>query len=287
MSEVQFAKKHIRNRFSLMMLPHISDGLWSVYENAMAICTKNKQLDQTLKTFQNLLTFIPKWDETRLLTEVERIQTASGCTYLEELLTATLITYLRAFASVQYSATQDIEVEFERPPLPRFVHELYKMAARQCWEHAYLFKTYGVSMEQQAKNRRDIHQLLENSLDMTLDSFLPWKSIVEKYFKEPEIKKSEIVATAMMSEPEEHEEEHAAPVPEQPKKNVSFGGDEAEESEDEEDDGHDTDSEKAGVQMKVSEEECEIDAESIDGGDELHEEKVEELEAQDELVLKM
>lgn len=268
-----------------MIIPHISDGLWSVYENALGICTKNKQLDQTLKTFQNLLTFIPKWDEARLNTEVERIQTASGCTYLEELLTATLITYLRAFASVQYSANQDIEVEFERPPLPRFVHELYKMAARQCWEHAYLFKTYGVTTEQQAKNRRDITQLLENSLDATLDSFLPWKSIVEKYFKEPEIKKSEIVPTAMMNEPEEHHEEEEAVVEEPPKKNVSFGGAEADDTDDDAD-SHGTDSENHPT-MKLSEEECDIDAESIDGGDELHEEKVEDLEPNEELVLKM
>ena len=280
MSEVQFAKKHIRNRFSLLVLPHISDGLWSVYENALSICTKNKQLDQTLKTFQNLLTFIPKWDEARLNTEVERIQTASGCTYLEEMLTATLITYLRAFASVQYSANTDIEVEFERPPLPRFVHDLYKMSARQCWEHAYLFKTYGVTSEQQARNRRDITQLLENAMDAALDSFLPWKSIVDKYFKEPEIKQSEIVATTMMAEEEKHEEVPEV-EPEPPKKNVSFGGEQEQEEEEEEEE-----EEKPNPNMKVSEEECEIDAESIDGG-ELREENVNDLEVSEELVLKM
>ncbi len=281
MSEVQFAKKHIRNRFSILVIPHISEGLWSVYENALTICTKNKQLDQTLKTFQNLLTFIPKWDESRLNTEVERIQTASGCNYLEEMLTATLITYLRAFASVQYSANTDIEVEFERPPLPRFIHDLYKMAARQCWEHAYLFKTYGVTTEQQARNRKDINLLLENAMDASLDSFLPWKSIVDKYFKEPEVKQSEIVATTMMAEEEKSEPEAVADADaESPKKNVSFGG------ADEEDEEEDGDEEKPNPNMKLSEEECEIDVESVDGG-ELREENVENLEAQDELVLKM
>ncbi len=275
MSEVQFAKKHIRNRFSILVVPHISDGLWSVYENALSICTKNKQLDQTLKTFQNLLTFISKWDDERLHTEVDRIQTAAGCSYLEEMLTATLITYLRAFASVQYSANTDIEVEFERPPLPRFIHDLYKMAARQCWEHAYLFKTYGVTSEQQARNRREINQLLENAMDASLDSFLPWKSIVDKYFKEPEAKQSEITPTNMMAE-EEKPEPEAEAEEEAPKKNVSFGGDEEEDDEEE----------KPNPNMKLSEEECEIDAESIDGG-ELCEENVDNLEVSEELVLKM
>ena len=129
MSEIQFAKKHIRNRFSMLVLPHVNEGLLSVYDNAKTVCEKNGQIDQTLKTFQNLLTFIPKWDTDRLNTEVQRIQTASGCSYLEEMLTGVLITYLRAFASVQY-VTSSIDVEFERPPLPRFIHDLYKECAR-------------------------------------------------------------------------------------------------------------------------------------------------------------
>jgi hypothetical protein len=222
MNELQFAKKHIRNRFSLMVLPYVSEGLLSVYENARSICEKNNQVDQTLKTFQNLLTYIPKWDEARLNAEVERIQTASGCTYLEELLTATLVTYLRAFASVQYSTASDIEVEFERPPLPRFVHDLYKECARQSWTHAYLFKTYSTTTEQQARNRRDLDQILDVALDTTLDSFLPWKNIVEKYFKEPVVQATPAVP-AVPIEPTEMMEEH------KPSNSVKFEDDEEEE----------------------------------------------------------
>lgn len=248
-NELQFAKKHIRNRFCLMVLPQIHEGLWSVYENAKTICEKNSQIDQTIRTFQNLLTFIPKWDETRLAAEVERIQTASGCTYLEELLTATLITYLRAFAAVQYTQAPEIEVEFERPPLPRFIHELYKECARQCWTHAYLFKTYGVSAEQQARNRRELEQVLDGAMDTVLDSFLPWKSIVDKYFKEPS--KEEVRAQA-----------EAAVTG----RGVSFTDDnevkeiEPNSTDDEEDeDEEDTEDEK----MVVSDETVELDAEEL------------------------
>ena len=265
-----------------MVLPHISDGIWSVYENAKTICEKNKQIDQTLKTFQNLLTYIPKWDEARLTAEDERIQTASGCTYLEDLLPATLITYLRAFAAVQYSANQDIEVEFERPPLPRFIHELYKECARQCWTHAYLFKTYSTTMEQQARNRKDIDHMLDAAMDTTLDSFLPWKSIVEKYFKEPETKKSDIPPTNMMEEStkEEDEEEEV----EAEKKKVGFDVEDSDNGSVVSEDG------RPNPNMHVSEEECELDdVESIKDEDEEppKEEKVTDLEASEELVLNM
>ena len=276
MSEVQFAKKHIRNRFSLMVMSHVADGLLSVYENAKSVCEKNNQIDQTLKTFQNLLTFIPKWDEARLVAEVERIQIASNCNYLEELLTATLITYLRAFAAVQYANTPEIEVEFERPPLPRFIHELYKECARQCWTHAYLFKTYGTSMEQQARNRREIDSILDACLDTALDSFLPWKSIVEKYFKEPEIKKSEIVPTNMMEEEEEEEEK------EQPKRNVKF---ESEGETDEDEDEDEDDGPKPA--LTLSDDTVDIDLGIVDEDEKAETESVGSLVPSDELVLNL
>ena len=185
--EIQFAKTHIRNRFSLLILPHVSEGMWSVYENARSVCEKNNQRDQTLKTFQNLLTRIPTWNEETLQAEVKRITIASKCSYLEELLTGVLLTYLRAFASVQYRSTRDdVEVEFERPPLPKFIHELYKEVARKSWEYAYLYRTIGVTGEQQAKNRKEIETIIDNAVDTVLDSFLPWQSIVQTYFSTPD-----------------------------------------------------------------------------------------------------
>ena len=181
--ESHFAKRHIRNRFSLMVLPQVSEGIWSVYDNAKSICDKNNQPDQILMTFQNLLTRIPQWTDDVLQAEVKRIIAASKCTYLEELLTGVLLAYLRTFAAVQYRASEDsIEVEFERPPLGRFVHELYKEVARRCWENAFLFRTVGVRSEQQARNRQEIDRIIDTAIDTVLDSFLPWESIVTNYF---------------------------------------------------------------------------------------------------------
>ncbi len=262
MSEVQFAKRHIRNRFSLMVLPSISVGLWSVYENAQKVCETNGQQDQTLKTFQNLLVYIPKWDEARLNAEVDRIQVASGCSYLEELLTATLITYLRAFASVQYQNQTEIEVEFERPPLGRFIHELYKESARQCWTHAYLFKTYRTTTEQQARNRREIDTILDAAFDTTLDSFLPWKTIVDKYFKEST----------------------APPVTIEPTTLSTKGGVQFAEPEDDDDD-EETEDEDEKPALQFSDESVELQVDDLSPEDK--EEEVTNLVPSDELVLKL
>jgi len=264
--EAQFAKRHIRNRFSLMVLPHVSEGIWSVYENAKTICEKNDQMDQVLKTFQNLLTRIPVWTDEVLQTEVKRIVAASKCSYLEELLTGVLLTYLRAFAAIQYRSTQDsVEVEFERPPLPRFLHEYYKEVARRCWEHAYLFRTIGVPTEQQARNRKQIEEILDSAFDTVLDSFLPWQSIVNTYFSVQDasvpsadvIQPTETVVSPPAPAPA------PAPAPEPEKKAVAF---EEEEEEDEEDIDDETDDEHP--MLKLSDETLELDLGVIDDDDE-------------------
>jgi len=229
--ETQFAKRHIRNRFSLMVIPHVLDGVQSVYENARLICEKNGQPDQILMTFQNLLTRIPEWKEDVLAAEVKRIIAASKCSYLEELLTGVLLTYLRAFAAVQFRGDKDdsVDLQFERPPLSRFIHELYKESARKCWEHAFLFRTVGVRTEQQARNRQEVTKLLDAALDTTLDSFLPWQSIVSSYFSAPSAEAADAPAEAA-----EAPAEAPKVIP-----SVSFSDD----TEDEEDDDEETDDE--------------------------------------------
>uniref|UniRef100_A0A6C0CGU9 Uncharacterized protein n=1 Tax=viral metagenome TaxID=1070528 RepID=A0A6C0CGU9_9ZZZZ len=271
--EAQFAKRHIRNRFSLMVLPHVSEGIWSVYENAKTICEKNDQMDQVLKTFQNLLTRIPVWTDEVLQTEVKRITSASKCSYLEELLTGVLLTYLRAFAAIQYRSTQDsVEVEFERPPLPRFLHEYYKEVARRCWEHAYLFRTIGVQSEQQARNRKQIEDILDTAFDTVLDSFLPWQSIVNTYFSVQDapaptadvIQPTETVISAPTPSP--------APEVETEKKVVAF---EAEAEAEDDDEDAETDDEHP--KLHLSDETLELDLGAEDAEEKHKDEDGEEV----------
>jgi hypothetical protein len=44
-----------------------------------------------------------------------------------------------------------------------------------------LFKTIGVSSEQQARNRRDIEAHINASLEHVIRSFLPWQSIAKQF----------------------------------------------------------------------------------------------------------
>jgi hypothetical protein len=178
----EFVKQTLRENLTRVLVPHVADGLWSVYDNALKACQRNGQPEKTLQAFQNLLTRIPQWSDETLHAEVERIAAASKCDYIEDLLLGVFVSYIRAFASLQQADATHVHVDFERPSVAKFIHAFYKTAARKSWSQAYLFKTIGVTSEQQARNRRDIETMLESTVSEVIDGFIPWRDISRAYF---------------------------------------------------------------------------------------------------------
>ena len=183
MTDTEFAKNHLREHLSGLIIPPISEGFWSIYMSGKELCDRNNQPDQILRTFQNMLTRIPEWSDATLSTEVERIVKITKCTYLDDLLMGVFISYMKSFASLHYrGASSQIKIEFERPNFTKFIHELYKHSARKVWQVAYLFKTVGVSAEQLARNRQEIEKIIADCMEQVIRSFLPWEQISKNYF---------------------------------------------------------------------------------------------------------
>lgn len=185
MGDSEFAKVHLREHLGGLIVPPISEGFWSIYTSSKDLCERNGQLDQVLRTFQNMLTRIPEWTETTVATEVERIIKVSKCNYLDDLLMGVFIAYMKSFASLHYRGeSSHIKVEFERPSVSKFIHELYKHSARKLWQVAYLFRTIQVTSEQQARNRQEIEKIITECMEQVIRAFLPWETIAKKYFVE-------------------------------------------------------------------------------------------------------
>ncbi len=262
MSDAEFAKTHLRDHLMSIIVPSISKGFWSIYDTSKEFCDRNGQPDQILRTFQNMLTKIPDWSETTLTTEVDRIVTTSKCTYLDDLLMGVFIAYMKSFASLHYhGSSTHINVDFERPSINKFIHELYIQSARKLWQVAYLFKTVGASPEQQARNRQEIMSVLNEAFETVIRSFLPWKSIVKQF----------------------SEAEAAAPPPHVPEpRKVVF--------EDEEDEDDEEEDEDAPKPLNISEEDATIDIDTFSDAEEEKEvDPLAEIEtkATDTLVLNL
>ncbi len=258
-----FVKQTLRENLGRVVIPHVADGFWSIYDNAKSACERNQQPDQILRTFQNLLTQVPKWTPETLKKEVDRIAAASKCDYMEDLLLGVFVSYIRAFASLQQVRSEHVDIPFTRPSMEVFIHKFYVMAARGFWSNAYMFKTVGVSSEQQARNRRDIELMLADILNEVIDSFIPWKDISKAYFKAPE-ETSAPIASAPAPAPVV--ETKPTPVVEEPKPAVKFGENETQEFESETEESEDDDDEppaiKLGEEVGLDEDDFESESES-------------------------
>jgi hypothetical protein len=179
------AKVQLREHLSSLLIPRIAEGFWSINDSAVQLCERNKQPSEALHTFQNMITKIPDWSDSTLSEEVERIMKVSKCSYMDDLLMGVFLAYMKSFAALHYrGSSSQVKVEFERPNVTKFVHELYKHSARKLWQVAYLFKTQ-IPSEQQAKNRREVEDVIYKTLDDVVRSFLPWEIIAKSYFTEP------------------------------------------------------------------------------------------------------
>jgi len=186
MSETEVAKVQLREHLATLLVPRLAEGFWSIHDSAKQLCERNKQTDEILRTFQNMVTKIPDWSDSTLAEEVERVLKVSKCAYMDDLLMGVFLAYMKSFAALQYrGSSSQVRVEFERPNVTKFIHELYKHSARKLWQVAYLFKVSGVGTEQQAKNRQEIEQVIYKTIDDVVRSFLPWEVIAKSYFTEP------------------------------------------------------------------------------------------------------
>ena len=214
MTDTEFAKTHLRDHLSSLVVGPVAEGFWSIHKSAKELCDRNGQKDQVLRTFQNMLTKIPEWSDSTLTTEVERIETVSKCTYLDDLIMGVFISYMKSFASLHYQGTsKEIEIDFERPSVAKFVHEMYIHSARKLWQTAYLLNT-DVPAELHARNRQEVEKVISQCLEQVIRSFLPWQSITKKYFKSPEpefVKPVEEETKAVSFDDSDEEEEEESP----------------------------------------------------------------------------
>ena len=94
-----------KNEWSILLInyitPHIIDGFRSIFNESVNLCEQNDEIEKYLMTFQNLLSRIPKWNQTIVLAEQDRIVKSCNCSYLEDLITCVHIIQLKILSCVR------------------------------------------------------------------------------------------------------------------------------------------------------------------------------------------
>jgi len=180
-------------RLVYILIPHINEGVKSIFNEAYKMCIENNEPVKYLMTFQNLLSKIPQWNSVIINEEVQRIINKSGCNYINDLITCVHIIQLKVLTCVRVGNKQK-KIDISIPKLDNFIHTVYIHVARKIYTNIYLFEHgSGISPLQTQKNNREIENIIRECILITIRESIPTEQIVRAYLDESVEHEEEII----------------------------------------------------------------------------------------------
>ena len=175
-----------KNEWSILLInyiaPHIIDGFKSIFNESVQLCEANDEIEKYLMTYQNLLSRIPKWNQTIILAEQERIIKTCNCSYLEDLITCVHILQLKILSCVRVGS-ESKKVSINIPDMTTFIHQIYINIARKLYSNIYLFEIDILPLEQQRRNR-EFELLVQTCIMNTIRDKIPVEALLRQYIDE-------------------------------------------------------------------------------------------------------
>jgi len=171
-------KREYTKQLVNMLTPCIYEGIKSIYDDGKTI---NKNNNNILRTFQNLLSQIPKWNTKLLEQETSRIKTKCNCTWLKELIQAVIISNTRVLSNTNRKNISDILGTAEIS-IDNFVHTCYIESAREFFKNPYLMYD-GLKPWEIQSNMRESHKIVKDSIEEAVRKMLPFNNILQEYLK--------------------------------------------------------------------------------------------------------
>jgi hypothetical protein len=181
-SSLHESKNEWSARLVTILTPLLIDGYKSILAESIDLCRKNNEMDKYLMTFQNLVSRIPKWNNTIIETERKRICDKSGCVYLEDLVTCVHIIQLKILSAMRVGQKQK-KIDINIPKLDDFIHKVYINVARKVYTNVYLFEQ-NISPLQIQKHNRELEIIVQECILNTIRDSIPVETILEMYLKE-------------------------------------------------------------------------------------------------------
>ena len=169
-------------RLLTILTPLIVEGFKSIFDESLALCRTNNELDKYLMTFQNFISRIPKWNPTIIENEKKRICDKSGCSYLDDLITCVHIIQLKLLTAVR-AGTKQKKVDIQIPKFEDFIHKVYIHVARKIYKNVYLFEA-NIPPLQTQKNHRELEVIIQECILNAVRESIPIDMILRAYLDE-------------------------------------------------------------------------------------------------------
>lgn len=187
------------SRLVSIFTPLVSEGVKSIFNESWKICVDNDETNKYLMTFQNLLSRVPKWNNTIIEDERKRIIERSGCNYLEDLISCVHIIQLKVLTCIRVGNKQK-KIDISIPNLDAFIHKVYINVARKVYMNVYLFEK-NISHLQIQKHHRELEVIIQECIMMAIRESIPTEAIIRAYMDEG-VEQDEQVIIENIEEPD-------------------------------------------------------------------------------------
>lgn len=169
-------------RLLTLLTPLFMSGFQSIFRESAALCTQTNEMGNVLKTFQNLLARVPKWNAVMVEEECAAIKSKSNCDYLEDLIACVHIIHLKMLTAIRVGHNQK-KIAIDIPKLNVFIHKAYINCSRKIYKNVYLFKPNEPPLVQQQLNHQ-LELLIQSCILDTIRESIPVENILKVYMNE-------------------------------------------------------------------------------------------------------
>ena len=203
-NSLQESKNEWSSRLINILTPFIIEGTKSMFNESHKICINNGEEEKYLMTFQNFLTRTPKWNNSIIEEEKNRIIQKSNCNYLEDLITCVHIIQLKLLTAVRVGNKQK-KININIPKLDDFIHKIYINTCRKLYSNVYLFEM-NIAPLQIQKHNRELELIVQDCILNTIRESIPVETILRAYLDETveEDVEEEIVEKEIKPPPRTH-----------------------------------------------------------------------------------
>lgn len=176
------ARNQWSHRLSVILTPLMCDGIQSIFNKALRTCEEKKEVNEYLQTFQRMLESVKNWSAVVVRDEVARIEAASGCSFLGDMVTGICVSRVRSLSSGRAGGRQKA-VSVSVPSLDVFVHAAYINIARAVFKRPYLFEQ-NIPSIQKSRNDRELDNLVAQMIQDTVWEFIPEQELLRAILSE-------------------------------------------------------------------------------------------------------
>lgn len=187
------AKNEYTRQLINMMTPVMYKGIKAIYEKGIG------EPKKCLKNFQKNLSKIPKWNAQTRSKHSLQIQQANKCDWFVKLIQAVFVTHARILSAIRDDeSVRTVDVDI--PDDVSFVHRCYIDVARKFWKRPDLFyhKFRNVDIQ---RNMYECEKIIKDTIEDTIRSLLPVKTILMEYLDEKDIMKAVVDVDDDISQP--------------------------------------------------------------------------------------